>query len=206
MSTVLALHGFTRGPRHLAAFSEACQRRGWACVRPAVAPRLLPVLMNDRRHLDRVARRLVESGRLVGPVVIVGHSAGAAAGTWMAPRLIDAGVDVRGLVYVDGNDSPNHLIERAWSEVVNIPIRAVMAPPSPCNRKGQLTQFLEERRPGSVEVIPGAGHGDIEMTGASIYRRACGDCSGVAEWKAVQTAVLAAGSRFLGDSNSTADE
>jgi pimeloyl-ACP methyl ester carboxylesterase len=191
MSKVLALHGFTRGPQHLAAFGEACERRGWVCVRPSVAPRLLSVLMNDRRHLDRVAQRLVKSGRLVGPVVIVGHSAGAAAGTWMAPRLIDAGVEVRGLVYVDGNDSPNHLIMHAWHAVASLPIRAVMAPPNPCNRNGKLANFLNAQRPGSVEVISGAGHGDIEMSGAAIYRRACGDSSGPTQWKAVQEAVLA---------------
>jgi hypothetical protein len=108
----------------------------------------------------------------------------------MAPRFVAAGVDVRGLVYVDGNDSPNHLITRAWIDLASLPIRAVMAPPSPCNRGGQLARYLQAQRPGSVQVIPGAGHGDIEMSGAAIYRRACGDSSGPAQWKAVQEAVL----------------
>ena len=160
-------------------------------MRPTVAPRWLPILMNDRRHLDRLARSLIASDRLAGPVVIVGHSAGAASGTWIAPRLIDAGIEVRGLVYVDGNDSPNHLIERAWKDVTRVPIRAVMAPPNPCNRQGRLTSFLRARRPGSVLVVPGAGHGDIEMTGAAVYRRACADRSGPTQWAAVQDAVLA---------------
>lgn len=192
MPTVLAIHGFTRGPQHLAAFSEACQRQGWACIRPAVAPRLLPVLMNSRRHLDQVARRLMDSGHLAGRVVLVGHSAGAAAASWMAPRFVAAGVDVRGLVYVDGNDSPNHLITRAWNDLASLPIRAVMAPPNPCNRHGKLASFLDAQRPGSIEVIPGAGHGDIEKSGSAIYRRACGDSSGPGQWKAVQEAVLSA--------------
>lgn len=87
MATVVALHGFTRGPEHLVSFSEACQRRGWACLMPAVAPRWFPILMNHRRHLSTVARRLVASRRLAGPVVIVGHSAGAAAGSWMTSLL-----------------------------------------------------------------------------------------------------------------------
>jgi len=181
VATVIAVHGFTRGPQHLAAFGEACQRNGWSCVRPSVAARWMPVLMNDRRHLGQVARRLVATGRLIGPTVIVGHSAGAASGTWMAPSLLDAGVDVRGLVFVDGNDSPNHLISKAWSAVDSLPIRAVMSPPSPCNRDGQLTRFLEAHRPGSVAVIPGAGHGDIEMQGAAIYRRVCKDTIDVVE-------------------------
>lgn len=190
MLTVVALHGFTRTPRHLAAFSEACQRRGWNCLRPALAPRFWPVLMNSRRHLGEVADRLIDSGHLAGAVVIVGHSAGAAAASWMAPRLVDSGVDVLGLVYVDGNDSPNHLIEKAWPRLESLPVRAVMAPPNPCNRDGRLIRFLERERPGSVQVIDGAGHGDIEMQGANVYRRVCGDISGVTEWRAVQGAVL----------------
>lgn len=192
MTTVVALHGFTRAPRHLASFSEACQRQGWNCVRPAVAPRFLPVLMNSRSHLDHLAERLVDSGRLAGQVVIVGHSAGAASGSWIAPRLIDRRVDVRGLVYVDGNDSPNHLIEQALPRLDSLPIRAVMAPPSPCNRQGRLSRLLEARRPGSVEIIPGAGHGDIEMLGAAVYRRVCKDTSEVGEWHVVQAAVVRA--------------
>jgi len=190
MTTVVALHGFTRAPRHLASFSEACQRQGWNCVRPALAPRFLPVLMNSRSHLDHLAERLVDSGRLAGPVVIVGHSAGAAAGSWIAPRLIDRRVDVRGLVYVDGNDSPNHLIEQALPRLDSLPIRAVMAPPSPCNRQGRLSRLLEARRPGSVEIIPGAGHGDIEMLGAAVYRRVCRDSGELVTWQKVQHAVI----------------
>jgi len=196
--TVVALHGFTREPEHLAAFSEACQRRGWNCLRPALAPRFWPVLMNSRRHLASVADRLIASGHLTGAVVIVGHAAGAASGSWMAPRLVEAGVDIRGLVYVDGNDSPNHLISKSWPAVESLPIRAVMSPPSPCNRDGQLTDFLEAQRPGSVTVIPGAGHGDIEMHGATMYRRVCKDTSDVAEWLAVQSAVLDSVGQLLG--------
>jgi len=188
--TVLALHGFARQPRHLTSFSEACQRLGWACLRPALAPRWMPVLMNSRRHLDHVADRLVASSRLTGPVVIVGHSAGAAAGSWIAPVMIRQGIDVRGLAYVDGNDSPNHLIERAWPELSHVPIRAVAAPPSPCNRRGRLTDFLEQHRPGCVVVVPGSGHGDIEMSGAQIYHRMCGDSSRAPQWHAVQGEVL----------------
>lgn len=190
MATVLALHGFTRGPQHLSAFSEACLRAGWNCLRPLVAPRWLPILVNDRGHLARVAERLAASGRLFGPVVVVGHSAGAAAGSWMTPVLERAGVDVRGLVFVDGNDSPNHLIQRAWPELHGLPIRAVQAPPSPCNRGGRLAAFLSAHRPGSVTVIPGAGHGDIEMHRGAIYRRVCGDISEPNVWAQVQHAVL----------------
>lgn len=133
----------------------------------------------------------MRSGCLAEPVVVVGHSAGAASGSWMVPTLLNAGVNIAGLVFVDGNDSPNHLIERAWADLATVPIRAVMAPPNPCNRHGRLTTFLEARRPGSVVVIPGAGHGDLEMAGSAVYRRACKDRSGADEWARVQSAVLA---------------
>jgi len=146
--------------------------------------------MNNRHHLDKVADRLVAGGRLAGRIVVVGHSVGAAAGSWMIPRLVASGVEVRGLVCVDGNDSRNHLIEQAWPQLELIPIRAVMAPPNPCNRQGQLIYFLERERPGSVRVIDGAGHGDIEMLGTGAGRLVCKDTSGVAEWRAVQSAVL----------------
>lgn len=197
MTTVIALHGFTRAPKHLAAFSEACLRSGWNCVRPQLAPLWLPILMNDRRHLDAVVDRLVESGRLTDSVVIVGHSAGAAAGSWMTPRLLSRGVVVRGLVYVDGNDSPNHLIERSWESLASVPITAIAAPPSPCNRQGRLASFLSARRPGSVLVIEGAGHGDLEMAYRGIYRLTCRDTSGPLQWRAVQTAALTAIESFL---------
>lgn len=190
MATVLALHAFTRGPQHLSAFADACGREGWTCIRPAVAPRCLPILTNSRRHIAQVAHRLVASGRLVAPVVIVGHSAGAAAGAWMTPILRSAGVEVAGLVFVDGNDSPNQLIELIWEQLTDIPIRAVMAPPNPCNRHGRLTEFLDERRPGSTVIVPGSGHGDLEMLGAGVYRRACGDRSGPAQWQEVQREVI----------------
>jgi len=110
----------------------------------------------------------------------------------MTPRLVASGVGVRGLVYVDGNDSPNHLIERAWPKLADTPIRAVMAPPSPCHRQGQLADWLRSRRPGSVEVVDGAGHGDIEMLGAGVYRWACGDVGNPATWLALQSSVLGA--------------
>jgi len=115
---------------------------------------------------------------------------------------VASGVEVRGLVYVDGNDSPNHLIERAWPGLADIPIRAVMAPPSPCNRQGQLADWLRSRRPGSVEAIAGAGHGDIEMLGAGVYRWACGDIDDPQRWRSVQGAVLDAVARILGGASS----
>jgi pimeloyl-ACP methyl ester carboxylesterase len=173
---IVLLHGFTRGPEHLAALAAACTQRGWSCVRPPLAPVWAPVLMNSRRHLDRVGARLAP--RLTGrPVVVVGHSAGAAAGSWLATRWVGQGVDVRGIVMVDGNDSPNGLIQASWPSLDGIGVRGVLAPPSPCNREGRLERFLEERRPGCTVVIPGSGHGDIEQVASAVYRWACRDAS-----------------------------
>jgi pimeloyl-ACP methyl ester carboxylesterase len=186
---VIALHGFTRGPQHLAALSHACGQQGWSCIRPQVAPRWLSVLMNSRRHLDGLAADLARVCARQ-PLVIAGHSAGAAAGSWIAMRMLEAGSDVRGLVFIDGNDSPNHLMEKAWPSLDSVQIRAVLAPPSPCNRHGRLQAFLDQRRPGTYVVIPGSGHGDIEITDSVVYRRACGDDSTAATKATVLTAVI----------------
>lgn len=194
---VVAVHGFTRGPQHLEILARACNDQGWACVRPAAAPRWAPVLMNAASLLSRIATRLAP--RLEDrPVVVVGHSAGAAAGSWITADLLDAGVDVRGIVMVDGNDSPNHLILRAMPRLGALPIRGVLAPPSPCNRHGRLQAYLDEHRPGSTTVIPGSGHGDIEMEPSSVYRRACGDDSSLETRHLVLAAVIADVDALLG--------
>ncbi|MDD2857630.1 MAG: hypothetical protein PHU75_03055 [Candidatus Nanopelagicales bacterium] len=175
-AVVVAIHGFTRGPQHLEILARACNDQGWRCVRPAAAPTWAPVVMHSRAHLVRIADRLAPQLR-GHEVVVVGHSAGAAAGAWISAALLDAGVEVRGIVMVDGNDSPNHLIEQSLPQLASVPIRAVLAPPSPCNRQGRLQALLDEQRPGSTTVIPGSGHGDIEMEPSAVYRHACGDDS-----------------------------
>ncbi len=110
-------------------------------------------------------------------MVIAGHSAGGAAGTYLAACLRGAGADVRGLVLIDGVDSPNHLIERALPTLIDLRITAVLAPPSPCNRHSLLEQWLADYPSVRVEVVPGAGHGDIEGAGIAVYRRMCQDTS-----------------------------
>lgn len=188
---VVLLHGFTREPRHLSGLAEACGQHGWTTVRPALAPPWLPVLMNSAGHLNRVADRL--DARLADrAVIVVGHSAGAAAGAWLAARWAGRGREVRGLVLVDGNDSPNHLLERAWPGLEGVPVRAVLAPPGPCNRDGRLELFLAEHRPGVAVVVPGSGHGDIEGSPSAVYRWACRDDSDAAVRSLVRDEVLVA--------------
>lgn len=173
---VVALPGFTRGPSHLERLARACNGRGYDCVRPVLAPRWMPVLYLHGLRVREVARRL--AGQVDGrPVVVAGHSAGAAAGCALAVELRTMGVDVRGIVLIDGVDSPNHLIAGNLPRLADVRIAAVLAPPSPCNRDGALAAQLTHMPQARVELVDGAGHGDIEGAGIGIYRRVCQDTS-----------------------------
>jgi pimeloyl-ACP methyl ester carboxylesterase len=99
--------------------------------------------MNSRRHLQRIARRLAAGMGDGASVVLVGHSAGAAAACPLAVDLAGRGVQVLGIVMVDGADSPNRLIERTLPDLSSVPITGVLAPPNPCNRQGRLAGLLE---------------------------------------------------------------
>lgn len=173
--TVVALPGFTRGPRNLDVFASECSAAGWACVRPSLAPRWLPVLYMVPSRLRRIATSL--SRWLSGPVIVAGHSAGAAAGSYLTAELRHSDVDLRGLVLIDGVDSPNRLIARSLPVLEGLRVAAVVAPPSPCNRQGALDSSLAQFPWVRRWFVPGAGHGDIEGAGLRIYRRACRDTS-----------------------------
>lgn len=174
-ATVVALHGFTRSPRHLDRLARTVNAAGLPCVRPALAPRWMPALYMSRSHLRGIARRLVDGG--ITSAVLVGHSAGASAACYLAEYLRRIGVEVRGVVLVDGVDSPNHLIASSLPTLDDVPVRAVLAPPSPCNRNGALERYLTDHPSVHVTVVAGAGHGDIEGAGIPVYRRACADTS-----------------------------
>jgi pimeloyl-ACP methyl ester carboxylesterase len=162
------LHGFTRSGRHLAGLAEQLAERGISSVRPDLGSLNWFRSVNNARYLDRVAadlRAIVGSG-----AVIVGHSAGAAAAGYLAPRLVDCA----GVVFVDGVENPTHHIERNWPALRAMPVVAVCAPPSACNRSGRLAQQLAQWGfTGAGCVVDGAGHGDIEDGDPSIYRLVC---------------------------------
>ena len=61
---------------------------------PALGSVWWPTSTNNARHLDRRLRE-VEAVVAKGPVVVVGHSAGAAAGAWIAAGLVDRGLRCR---------------------------------------------------------------------------------------------------------------
>ena len=195
-TTVVALPGFTRGPQHLTRLVEACRSAGYRAEAIGLAPRWLPVLYMSTAHLRGIADRIVAT--VQGPIVIVGHSAGAAAGTYLASVLRERGADVRGLVYVDGVDSPNHLIRDHLGDLDGVRVAAVLAPPSPCNREGALQRYLADCPQVDVQVVAGAGHGDIEGAGLGIYRRACRDTSTPATADLVLATVLAEIGRCAG--------
>lgn len=182
IGTLVALHGFTRQPEHLAALAAGCVESGITCVRPALAPRWAPMAIASagllRRRAEQLSLALVA---LPTPVVLVGHSAGAAAAVWIAATWMQADSAsppaLAGIVLVDGVDSLTGLIRRGLPLLDAIPMRAVLAPPSPCNRHGALSDYLTAHRPGISEVIDGSGHGDIEGEERWVYARACGDSS-----------------------------
>lgn len=170
------LPGFTRQPEDLAVFAEVCRETGWRVISPSLAPRALPFLYMLPTRLRRIASSIAkDSGEL--PIVLVGHSAGASAACFLAKELVTAGCHVRGVVLVDGVDSPNHLIRRYLPSVRGVRVAAVFAPPSPCNRNGMLAQDITAYPWVRSELVPGAGHGDFEGDGIGIYRRMCKDTS-----------------------------
>lgn len=157
----------------------------------------MPALYMSTSNLDAIADRI--SGRLGdAPVVLAGHSAGGAAGAYLALKLLRTGVDVRGLVFIDGVDSPNQLIARALPQLAGVRVGAVLAPPSPCNRGGSLERWLDEHSAARVEVVPGSGHGDIEGGESGIYRRVCGDRPSAATVDIVLAATIGAIAWTLG--------
>jgi hypothetical protein len=157
--------------------SDALNMAGVATVRPALSAWDWTRGINNSSYLTTVASRLAQ-GLPSGPVVVVGHSAGAAAGAWIAGALIDDGVDVRRMVMVDGVESPAGLIRRAWPRLEAVDVVDITGEPSPCNRQGALVDWLaQQERPSVVIPIPGAGHGDIEVERSLVYRWACGDDS-----------------------------
>lgn len=177
VGTVVLVHGFTRSPDAMGVLSGRCVGLGARTLRPALGSLWWPSSTNNAQHLDRLATTLLPD--VVGPLVVAGHSAGAAAGAWLAAGLRDRGADLRALVMVDGVESPTKLISRAWPRLGGVAVDAICAPPSRCNRHGALADWLAAQS-GDLRVscILGSGHGDIEGRPHAVYRWACGDDPG----------------------------
>jgi pimeloyl-ACP methyl ester carboxylesterase len=177
--TVVLLHGFGRSPAALEELAQRLAARGATVLGPHLSAWWWPSCTNNTRYLTRVAREIVARG-CARPMVVVGHSAGAAAGAWIASTLRDQGVPVAGLVLVDGVESPVGSLRRSWPRLRGVPVTALCGSPSPCNRRGALQEWLQSREvdsswPLEIVRIEGMGHGDIEGAGLMVYRRLCGD-------------------------------
>lgn len=167
---------FTRCAADLRGFTDELRNYGFEASAVTLAPKVFPVLYCVKSHLDSVADAIAEK-YAHRSVVLLGHSAGAAAAVYVASVLRQGLVQIRGVVLIDGVDSPNRLIAKSLPLLEGCSIGAVLAPPSPCNRRGALQKFLTGFPRAHVAVIPGAGHGDIEGGDKKIYRLACGDRS-----------------------------
>lgn len=173
---VLVFPGFSRSPSHLQLFTAELQGSGYDAVAVKLAPRWLPFMYMNRRRLARIAKALIQkySHR---EFVIIGHSAGAAAASFIAIQFLSRGANVKGLIFADGVDSPNRLIAESMRSLGQLPVTAVIATPSPCNRDGLLARDLAHYPNVRMVMIPDAGHGDIEGAGIFIYRKICKDTS-----------------------------
>lgn len=174
--TVVVLPAFTRSASHVSLFTRQVAEAGFHAIAIDLAPRFLPIAYMYKRHLRRIAAKFSTSNQ-GAEVVLVGHSAGAAAASFLALAMQSEGVHVKGVVFADGVDSPNHLIRESLKKLEGMKVAAVLAPPSPCNRQGSLEHFLVDYPWVRVTTVPGAGHGDIEGAGIPIYRRFCADNS-----------------------------
>ena len=197
---VLLVHGFTRGPEHLQTLAERFTSEGLTVIRPRLGVLSPRTAMSRTSALDPIAREIRQSEVEPGlPWVVVGHSAGAAAGTWLGAELMESGVGIRGLVFADGVESPSRLIARVWPRVSHLPVFDVSAEPSRCNRQGGLVDWLEPRCCGVFGVhVPGSGHGDVEGAPLALYRWACGDRSSQATRELVLGLIVGRALSMLG--------
>jgi len=181
LGTVVLLHGFTRHPRDLQAPAERFAALGARVLRPRLGAWWWPRSTNRTRYLTHIAEAVAQA-RSTGPLIVVGHSAGAPAGAWIAAALRNSGTSVDALILVDGVESPARTLRRAWPDLTGVPVDVICAPPSRCNRNGALARWLDDYResgqPGpsvGLIVIPGMGHGDVEGPGRHVYVRWCHD-------------------------------
>lgn len=192
---VVLVPGFSRSARHTTVMAELCEERGWRAIPISTAPRALAPLYMSTARLRGIAHDLVRASA-GNPMVVVGHSAGSAAGCFLVAMLRGAS-DVRGLVMVDGVDSPNGLIRRFLPSLESLRVSAVFADPSPCNRNGKLEAEIERFPWVHCVHVPGAGHGDFEGHGLPMYTRVCGDRSSPAVSQRFRDEVLRQVERVL---------
>lgn len=193
-------HGFSRSARHMAGVAELLSAQGYVTVAPDIATLRPWRSMHDVTWLTSVATtiaRALEVGLLdargiptAGPMIGVGHSAGAAivAHAAMVLGSIHRGggsgasadadpathgsrvvipIDVAGLALLDPVDSVGRLFARALPSLDAVPIESMTCRPSRCNRHGVLGDELV--RAGRLVVPhPDLNHGDPERIPAQL--------------------------------------
>lgn len=137
--------------------------------------RELAIGPTDRRPVP--PPRNAAAGQVGPPLVLAGHSAGAAAALHEAAVLLHrGGLTPAGLLLLDPTDSLAAVGTRALPDLDDVPVLVVAGPPGRCNRGGALVAALADRRAGflGARLLHG-GHGDAEGKVSPLYRAACGD-------------------------------
>jgi pimeloyl-ACP methyl ester carboxylesterase len=201
LGTVVLLHGFGRSPERLDGLSARLASLGARVLLPALSPWWWPTCTNNTRYLNRVADAIAAASA-PDPIVVVGHSAGAAAGAWIAARLIRGGHQVTSVVFVDGVDSPVRSIRRSWPVLQHSGVVAICGDPSPCNRHGALAKWLraqpaEDAADLQIVSVQGMGHGDVEGAGIGVYVRLCKDNPSAPQREVLLDLIVGAVSRGL---------
>ncbi len=183
-------HGFSRSARHVTGVAELLSAQGYVTVAPDIATLRPWRSMHDVTWLTSVATtiaRAVEVGLLddrgiptAGPMIGVGHSAGAAMvahaamvlgsihrGAESASVTGTAPTDVAGLALLDPVDSVGRLFTRALPSLDAVPIDSLTCRPSRCNRQGILGEELA-RSGRTVVAHPHLNHGDPERIPAEL--------------------------------------
>jgi alpha-beta hydrolase superfamily lysophospholipase len=125
-------------------------------------------------HGDGFAALELDPARgIPGRLVMVGHSAGADAVSWVAGQLALAGHPPAVLVLLDPVPSPHGDNLAAGARLAQgVPVRIVSAAPGRCNRHGLGTRLVLAARPDAlgVELLTGC-HGDAEGVSSDLVAR-----------------------------------
>lgn len=175
---VILFHGFGRGPAALDRLAEHLAAAGLWVMRPHLRSKPAKGGMNDRDVMTSLGFAAAACAPEAGPLAIVGHSAGGAVAMQAAGALVEAGVELKGVVLVDSNGSIPTIMDPSLRTLssAGVPVRTVAAAPGRCNRKAQIARWLGEQDLGFVGVGLTTGmHCDAEDEKADLACRVlCG--------------------------------
>lgn len=152
-ATLLVRPGFTRRCEHLAGTLRALARDTlWQvqCLQPEPG---------DGAGLADLAHHLAAQRQ---PLLLAGHSAGAAWAAALAAEAVRAGAPVAGLLMLDPVPAAGFDAALATLVAHAVPLRAWVAPRQACNAQGAARALLAARGATPVEAPPGATHADAE--------------------------------------------